>query len=369
MRAAPPPAKSGSGFWVAGLLVFLILLWLLRAILLPFVAGMAVAYFLDPVADRLQRLGLGRAGATLILILLFFMAAPLAIFLLAPVIGSQVSEFVRRFPVDAQQLIDRGQPLWSAAKAHLSPDDMQRLRDAAGDYAGTVAQWLGGMATGLVSGSLIVVNILSLLFITPVVAFYLLRDWHGLTARIDDWLPRHHAETIRGQLRAINKILAGYARGQALVCLILGGVYGVGLTLVGLDLGLVVGFATGFLCFIPYVGTVSGFLIAMALAAAQSVGWALPMQVAGVFLVGHLLESYILAPRLVGRNIGLHPVWVIFALLAGGSLFGLLGVLLALPLAAVIGVLIRFMLARYLESPIYSGAQIYPVESSEPPAS
>lgn len=215
--------------------------------------------------------------------------------------------------------------------------------------------WLGIFFSRLLTGSLVVVNVLSLIFITPVVTFYLLRDWDGVTKRVDAWLPRNHAATIRQQLGEIDFILASFVRGQALVCLILGTYYAVGLTVVGLDLGLVVGFAAGLFSFIPYLGTISGFLVGTALALAQSQDWMLVAMVAGVFLVGNLLEGYVLAPKLVGEKIGLHPVWVIFALLAGGALFGFLGILLALPVAAVIGVLARFALARYMLSSLYYG--------------
>jgi predicted PurR-regulated permease PerM len=207
----------------------------------------------------------------------------------------------------------------------------------------------------LVTGSLAVFNVLSLVFITPVVTFYLLRDWKTVTRLVDSWLPRAHAETIRTQLRAIDVTLAGFVRGQAMVCVALASFYGLGLTVVGLDLGLVVGLAAGLGSFIPYFGTVSGFVVGLGLAVAQSQDWTLAAMVAGVFVVGNLLEGNILAPKLVGEKIGLHPVWVIFALLAGGALFGFLGILLALPVTAVIGVLTRFALSRYLESSLYRG--------------
>jgi len=183
----------------------------------------------------------------------------------------------------------------------------------------------------------------------------MLLDWPKITERVDHWLPRHHADTIRTQLSAINEILSGFVRGQALLCLTLGAFYGIGLTAVGLDLGLVVGFGAGMVSFIPYVGSTSGFLIGVGLAFAQSPDWTLPLMVGGVFLAGNLLEGNVLSPKLVGEKIGLHPVWVIFALLSGSALFGFLGVLLALPVAAVVGVLTRFALDRYLSSSLYSG--------------
>ena len=342
-------------FWLAGGAVFLLLIYLLRSILLPFVAGMAVAYFLDPVMQRLIRIGVSRIWATVIITLGFFLLVVALFLLIAPLLEHQVVSFAQKVPDYAQALIDRGQPLWKTAKTYLSPSDIERLRTAAGNYAGTVASWVAEFFKSILSGGLVVVNLLSLIFITPVVTFYMLRDWHKITEKVDGWLPRHHAETIRSQLREINSTLSGFVRGQALVCLTLGAFYGLGLTVVGLDLGLVVGFSAGLASFIPYLGSTSGLLIGVGLALAQSPDWTLPMMVGGVFLVGNLLEGNVLSPKLVGSKIGLHPVWVIFALLAGGALFGFLGILLALPVAAVIGVLTRFSLNNYLTSSLYSG--------------
>ena len=349
-------SKTGNlRFWLIGLATTLALLWVLRGVMLPFVAGMAIAYFLDPLVRRFGRLGASRTVAALVIEAAFFLVLALAIVILAPLIEDQVVHFAQKLPVYAQALLRRAEPVWRTATAYLSAKDIERLGTAAGDYAGTVVGWLGHFFTELVSGSLVVVNVMMLVFVTPVVTFYLLRDWPSMTAKVDHWLPRRHAQVIRRQLRAIDDILAGFLRGQAMLCLVLGGFYGLGLSLVGLDLGLVVGFGAGLVSFIPYLGTVSGFVVGISLALAQSQDWTLAAMVAGVFLVGNLLEGNVLAPKLVGEKIGLHPVWVIFALLAGGAVFGFLGILLALPVAAVVGVLARFALARYMDSPIYSG--------------
>jgi len=349
--------------WLIAAVVALILLWLLRGILLPFVAGAAIAYFLDPLASRLQRAGFSRSWATITITLVFFVLALAIIVALAPVLGEQIGGFAQRLPGYLQSLTHRIDPIWRTIKASLSTHDIEQIRTAAGDYAGTVAGWAGAVATELVGGSLAIANGLSLIFITPIVTFYLLRDWHRVTALVDGWLPPRHAKVIHQEMREIDHILAGFVRGQALVCLSLAIIYGASLTLVGLDLGLVVGLGAGLLSFAPYLGSVTGFVVSMGLAFAQSNGWELPVEVAVVYIVGNQIEANFLAPRLVGRKIGLHPVWVIFALLAGGALFGFLGILLALPAAAVIGVLARFGLRHYLESPLYTGDA-----SDEPPA-
>lgn len=341
--------------WLAAFALLLVSLWLLSGILLPFVVGMAISYFLDPLAGRLERLGLSRTLSTLLIIVSFFGIVIAAIFVVLPLAEQQVVSFAKRLPDIGSNLLERGAPIFERLAHYLSPEDQERVRSAAGNYAGTVVGWIGTFFTRLLSGSLVIVNVLSLIFITPVVAFYLLRDWRKLTGHVDRWLPRPHARTIREQLREIDVTLAGFARGQATVCLILGLFYGIGLSLVGLDLGLVVGLGAGLISFVPYLGTVSGFIVGIGLAFAQEPGWHLPLMVAGVFIFGNLVEGNYLSPKLVGEQIGVHPVWIIFALLAGGALFGFLGILLAMPVAAVVGVLTRFFLARYMESPYYRG--------------
>ncbi|MDA8231511.1 MAG: AI-2E family transporter [Magnetospirillum sp.] len=343
-------------FWLIGLAVFALLLYLLRAVLLPFVAGMAIAYFLDPIADRLERLGLSRTMATTVITLFFFLALVAALVLLAPVLQDQVVEFARRVPDYVNALAARITPKIQDLLRHLDPRDVERLRSSASEYAGTVVSWALGLARQVLTGGLAVVNVLSLIFITPVVTFYLLRDWDHLVAKVDAWLPRDHAPAIRAQMAEINRTLSGFVRGQATVCLALGTMYAIGLTAIGIELGLVIGLVSGLLSFVPYLGTVSGLVVSLAVGFAQSGDWPLPAMAVAVFAVGNLIEGNVLAPKLVGDKVGLHPVWVMFALLAGGALVGFVGILLAVPVAAVIGVLARFSLARYLRSSLYSGS-------------
>lgn len=342
-------------FWLIGFAIALALLYLLRGMLLPFVAGMAVAYFLDPLADRLERSGLSRLAATSVITASFFLIVVLALIILVPIIEDQVLSFAHKVPGYMDTLSERLQPLLAEAKRRLSPRDIEKLRSSAGEYAGTAVSWVLGAVRGVLTGSLAVFNVLSLAFITPVVTFYLLRDWDKMVAKVDGWLPRHHADTIRAQMKEINRTLSGFIRGQATVCLALGTIYGLGLSLVGLDLGLVIGMASGMLSFIPYLGSITGFVTGMGLALAQGPDWHLPAMVAGVFVVGQVAEGNFLTPKLVGDKVGLHPVWIMFALLAFAALFGFVGLLLAVPVAAVTGVLVRFALSRYLASPLYHG--------------
>jgi predicted PurR-regulated permease PerM len=241
-------------------------------------------------------------------------------------------------------------------QGQLPAAEVQDLGAVAKSYAGDAAKWVAGLLTRIWTGGLAIVNLVSLVVVTPVVAFYLLNDWDRIVARIDGLLPRDHAPVIREQVREMDEIISSFVRGVASVAVILAVFYGVSLSAIGLTYGLVVGIGAGLISFIPYAGAIIGLAVALALALFQFESWTPVALVAAVFVVGQLLESNVITPRLVGERIGLHPVWVMFALLGGGLLFGFLGVLLAVPAAAVIGVLVRFAIAQYRQSPLYRGS-------------
>lgn len=343
-------------FWLIGLAVFLAVLNALAGVLMPFAAGMVIAYFLDPVADRLESWGASRAVATAIILLGFFTIVVGAMVLLFPLLQAQVVSLVSMLPDLIEKARLYAQPFLERLQADLAPDALDRLKDAAGSYAGTAVQWFSDLVGGLWKGGLAFFSLLSLLIITPVVAFYLLRDYDAIVTWVDSYLPRGARATIHEQFRAIDDAIAGFVRGQASVCLVLAVWYGAALTVVGLESGLLVGIGAGAISFIPYVGAAMGVMFGLAIALAQFADWQPIIVVGLIFIIGQTAESYILTPRLVGDRIGLHPVWIIFALLAGGALLGFTGVLLAVPMAAIIGVLIRFALSRYLDSPFFSGA-------------
>jgi predicted PurR-regulated permease PerM len=340
-------------FWLIGLVVLIAVLYLLSNILLPFVAGMAIAYFFDPVCDRLERVGLSRTLATSVVTVLFFIAFLIVLGLVLPAAAGQLARLADSLPALVENLREHLSQLLTTLQERFDSNLLARLREEASGAFGDVAGMLAGTLRGLLSSGLALVNLLSLLFLTPVVAFFLLRDWDLMVAKIDGWLPRADAETIRRLVRETDETLAGYARGVATVCLILAVFYSVALTLVGLESGLVVGLIIGAISFIPFLGAIGGLLLGGALAFFQfGLEWQL-FVVAGIFIVGQALEGNVLTPKLVGDRIGLHPVIVIFALLAGGALFGFTGVLLSIPVAAVVGVLTRFALQQYLASPLY----------------
>lgn len=347
-------------FWLIFVVAFFGLVWLFSAILLPFVAGMAIAYFLDPLADKLEARGFGRTVATGIITFLFFLVFIFVVLLIVPMIGSQLAGFLERLPGYVDVLRTNVAPYLQDVLDRIAPETLQSVSDAVKGQATNALKWVGNVLTNVLSGGLALINFLSLLFITPVVSFYLLRDWDKIVAKIDSYLPRRSAGDIRQCAREIDETLAGFVRGQATVCILLGLFYGLGLTVVGLEFGFVIGLMTGFVSFVPYFGMIAGFAVGMGVALAQfGLGLDLGL-VALVFLVGQVLEGNFLTPKLVGDKVGLHAVWVMFALLAGGAVFGLLGVMLAVPVAAVIGVLVRYSLRQYLNSRLYDHGPDHP---------
>lgn len=346
--------KQHMKFWTWVLVIFVIGLLLLSNILLPFVLGMGVAYFLDPVADRLEEAGLNRTAATSLIIGLFLLISVIGLIVLVPIIIEQTMNLLNGLPDYLSNLHDLFMPFIDRFIDVPALQDSEEFKKTVGDFATKAMTNLGTVSGNIIGGGLAVVNMVTLLVITPIVAFYLLRDWDDMVEKIDAWLPRKNAHRIRHIAREIDEVLAGFVRGQATVCLILATYYGLTLMISGLEFGLVIGIVTGLISFIPFVGAIIGFIASVGVALLQF--WPdFPMigVVAGIFVVGQILEGYVLVPNLVGERVGLHPVWVMFGLLAGGSLFGFLGVLLAVPLAAVVGVLSRFAIMQYLQSPLY----------------
>ncbi|MFP6759680.1 MAG: AI-2E family transporter [Alphaproteobacteria bacterium] len=345
----------GAVFWLLALAVLVALLILLRDILLPFVAGMALAYFLDPIADRIEARGLSRTAATWAVVLSFFVAFVALLVFLLPLLEDQLAGLAGQLPDVFRAISTRATALVELITEKLDPARVEEANAAFADLQKEALGWTMDAIRGLWRSGVALLNLLGLLIVTPVVAWYLLRDWDRMVAQIDSWLPRDQAEVIRGQIRRIDETLAGFVRGQALVCLILGGGYAVALQLAGLKYGLLVGLIAGLISFIPYIGSMVGLVLSLGLGYFQF-GFSIELMiVAAIFIAGQLVEGNFLTPKLVGERVGLHAVWILFALLTGGSLFGFVGMLLAVPVAAVIGVLARFGLERYLASSLYSG--------------
>jgi predicted PurR-regulated permease PerM len=347
------------GFWLACLAGFVVFLYLFSGVLMPFVAAIILAYLLDPVVDRLERMGLSRLFGTLLVMLLVTLVFVLVLLAAVPVLVNQLSAFIEKGPGYIARLQVLIAEQWGPLIARLGgPERLKEVQTALSGGMGDAAKWAGGVLTSIISGGSTVVGLISLLVLTPVIAFYLLLDWDHMVAKVDGWLPRPQAPVIRQLARQMDQTVAGFLRGQALLCLILGAFYAVALSVIGLNFGFLIGIVAGIISFVPFVGSITGFLIGGGVAIAQfwpEYWWILA--VLGVFALGQFIEGNILQPKLLGDAVGLHPVWLMFSLLAFGSLFGFVGVLLAVPVAAAIGVLVRFMLGQYLTSRLYTGPQ------------
>ncbi len=359
------PVRDQLKYWGIAAAVFFIILWFLGDVLLPFVLGGAIAYFLDPVADRLEDLGLSRAAATAVitvsaLVMFLIIALPVTVTLIeqagqlfnaVPVLASEFAEFLtKRFP----SILEEG----------------SSLNEALLSIGATIQSKGGELVNALFASAAGLVNFAVLILIVPVVAVYMLLDWDRMVARVDALLPRDHAPIIRLLATEVDQTLAAFIRGMGTVCLILGTYYALALWAVGLQFGLVIGFIAGLVTFIPYLGALIGGALAIGLALFQYWGgvqvidgqnvdvatdWLRIALVAGIFMLGQLIEGNVLTPKLVGNSVGLHPVWLLLALAVFGSLFGFIGMLVAVPMAAALGVIARFLTGLYEGSLLFRG--------------
>ena len=352
-------------FWLAGCLILAFLLWLFHAILMPFVVALVLGYLLDPLVARMERLRLGRGGATTIILVGSIVVVGIAVAVFSPMLVRQLAGFIKALP----ELAKRAQDLASAAGEQVTHGKIGELLDrygfgssvadvknGASDYVNKAVAWLAASGNGLLSQTAALLDLLSLVVITPVVTFYILLDWPRMVGSLDGLVPPRNRDTVHAIARDIDGAMAGFMRGQLLVCLFLAAWYGIGLTVVGLNFGLLIGLLGGILSFVPYVGSLIVLVLSLLIAVVQGwPSWHLPALALGVVLIGQFLEGNVLSPKLVGDKVGLHPVWIIFALLGFGSVFGFTGLLVAVPVASAIGVLLRYATRRYRESPIFTG--------------
>lgn len=343
-------------FWLLAGAVVLLGIAVLKDVLLPFVMGMVIAYFLNPVADRLVEAGLGRMAAAALMVLAGGLLVVLAFVFLVPFLANQLRILAETMPDDLAR-VKMSFDAWMAERLGTRfPLFQQGLDRAIQELQQSWSASAGVIAKTLWKQGLAIMNFLSLLLVTPVVVFYMLVDWHPMLEKIDGWLPRDHAATIRRLSAEINEAVSAFIRGQGTICIVLGLFYAVALTFVGIRYGALIGLGTGILAFIPYVGWALGLLAALAMAVIQSAPDLLPVaKVAAIFAAGMALDTAVLSPKIVGEKIGLHPVWLMFALFVFSYLFGFVGVLVAVPVAAAIGVLVRFSLEVYLASSVYRG--------------
>ena len=343
--------KKQTIFWIVITCILFLAIYTLSPVLMPFVAGMILAYLLDPLVDRVEKIGIRRSLSTFFVLTIFFVCSVGSSLLLLPVILNQLSNLTSFLPALISNLEPFIQQARSLVDNAIKADNSNQLPLPVAD----ILNWAGGFLTEIISSSLAFANLLSLIIITPIVAFYLLRDWDLIIKKVKSWMPIAQKVRIVEQVSKVDRSLSALVRGQGTVCVILALYYSVSLTAVGLQFGILIGIFSGIVSFIPFVGAILGAIFSIGFSIIQFDTYTPIFFVAGIFLVGQVVEGNFLTPKLIGEAVGLHPVWVIFALLTGATLFGFLGVLLALPIAVVVAVLIRFSLSSYLESEIYSG--------------
>ncbi|QBR71220.1 AI-2E family transporter [Beijerinckiaceae bacterium] len=359
MKAARPTV-----FWIGTLAVIATMVVLLRQILLPFVAGIALAYLLNPVVNRLEKWGLNRAVAALGILSVFIIGVGLLLVGAVPVIGEEVAIFIDKVPTYIGQLQALANDPSRPWLRKLVGEGVNEAQQSLGEIATLGADWIPSVLRSLWSDSQALLSLFSLLVVTPIVTFYLLNDWDGLIATIDRSIPAAQRETVWTVAREIDDTLAGFLRGQGTICLILAVYYAAALRLIGLNHGLLIGLAAGLISFIPYLGSLIGLVLSLCVAALQFwPDWTMFLVVLGIFVGGQSIADYALAPYLIASRINLNPVWVMFAIAAFGYLFGFVGLLIAVPLAAAIGVLVRFATREYLTTQLEPAAPSIPLTS------
>ncbi len=353
--SATPDFKRHLLFWTGAFFLFMGVLWLLNDTLLPFVVGTCIAYLLNPAASLLQRWRIPRAVSAFFILGLFFIFILILISLALPFLHREMREAAELAPGYIEKLRTLIAPWRIWIQHRLGIDDTEALKNII--LTEPALKMGGGVLTHITDGGQALMSFAATTAISPIVAFFMIKDWNRIVSWVDGLLPRDSLETIRDLIRRIDRKMAGFVRGQLSVAAILAFLYGAGLALAGLNFGFLIGLGAGFFTIIPYMGPAFGLATSLIVFFIQGPSLVFFLKIAGVFLAGQFLETYFLTPRLVGKSVGLHPVWIIFAVMAGGALFGLIGMLLAVPVAAIIGVLGEFGLSCYKDSTYYLPSQ------------
>lgn len=352
----PPVSRGQAGWILVAIALTGWLIWLLGPVLTPFFISFLIAYMADPVVSRLETWKIRRDVAVALVFTVFFGLLILALLVAVPILVREAAELFGRIPEFIEALQSKVLP---RVEQHLDLEvsvqafDAERARELIQEYFQSIARFAGGAFSAITeSGGRFLIWVTGMVLV-PLVSFYLLRDWNLLLARVREMLPRNIEPTVVGLTRDCDRALASFLRGQLMVMLSLGLIYAAGLWIAGLNNALAIGMIAGLVSFVPYLGALIGIVLAGTTAVIQNPEWWFLLSIAAVFAVGQLLESFVLTPKLVGDRIGLHPVLVIFAVMAGGQLFGFTGILLALPAAAAGTVLVRFFYRNYRGSSIY----------------
>ena len=340
-------------FWLILFFVFAYFVYVLRSVLLPFVAGIVIGYLLDPWTSKMEKMGVNRTVAVILVLASVIIFIVPVLVLIFGVVQDEFSRFLENAPQYMTKVAAKIEPVLIDMQMRFPELQADKVKEYIAENMSGGLKIVGKIVKGVLANSFALINLLSLLLITPIVTFYMLRDWKHFVKKVDDLLPRRSKKSIRQQAKEIDRAIAGFIRGQLSVCFLLGAYYSLGLYLVGLEMGIFVGFLSGIISFIPYVGSITGFAVSVLLALAQFNSWTGVAGVVGVFLTGQFLEGNFLTPKLVGDKVGLHPVWIMFSLLAGGVLLGFLGLMIAIPLAAVIAILLKHAIEKYKKSSLY----------------
>ncbi|MEM6780659.1 MAG: AI-2E family transporter [Pseudomonadota bacterium] len=358
--------KTQAYFWGGAFALLIAFLWVFKGVLTPFILGIAIAYLLEPLVHVLHKIGIKRWLASLLMLVLFFTILSLVIIFIVPPVYRELTELIRKIPDYADAVIAFASPHLEMLQAKLGLNGMDQFQGFLKNNAGKIFQAGTGVLAGLASGGQIFMSFMALVLLTPIVAFFMMREWPKATAFVEGLYPERYADTIKDLLTKIDTKIAGFVRGQLMVALVLGIVYAVVLSIAGLNYGFLIGIAAGVAGIIPLVGSTLGLIVSVVVAWLQTGGdLGFVGLIAGIFIVGQVLEGNVLTPKLIGDSVGLHPLWIIFALMAGGSLFGIAGMLLAVPITASIGVLIGYAIEQYKGSKLYSTAEVKPAPQEQ----
>ena len=357
-------ARNQFIFWTVAAFAFFGFIVIFKSVLLPFVLGIVIAYLLNPLVGKLRKIGLRRGPAALFILLCFLAVVMSFLAVLIPVLYKELVEFSADFPGYVDRISEILTPYAAKARGligHETGDIQTLIRQ----HIGTGMNVAGRVLVGLAVGGSAVVDVLAVAVIMPIAAYFMMKEWPRITKWVEDLVPRDKKTEIMDLFRQMDRKLSGFVRGQVSVALILGVFYAIALSIAGLKYGLLIGFSAGLLSIIPMVGSTVGLIVSILVAAVQTGSWVYVAIIAAIFLFGQLVEGNFLTPKLVGESVGMHPLWVFFALMAGGSLFGILGMLIAVPVAAVAGVLIAFGIRKYKASPYYAGGDKKPTNQNK----
>ncbi len=346
-----PVAKTG--FWLGFLALFIGFVWIFNSILTPFILGIIIAYLLDPVMRKFQRKQIPRWATALVILTIFFSIIALAFILVAPMVFRQAQQLVEQAPNYIQNLMDYLGPYLNWVQDRVGEDYIEQINTYLKDSAGKIVGVTGGIVGGIATGGKVLLEIGTTMVLTPLVAFFMMQEWPNIVKWVESLYPRQHAALIRSLLKRIDRKVAGFIRGQILVAFMLGVIYALALTIAGLNYGFLIGIGAGIFSIIPLVGSTLGLIVGVVVAWFQTGELLYVGIIAAIFMAGQFIEGNFLSPKIVGDSVGLHPLWVMFALLAGGTLLGIVGMLIAVPIAAVIGVLGGFAIEQYKASPLY----------------